>query len=254
MTARSLRSPAVLMAIYVAAFICGGPWLGSGSTAHRNAPQIAIAVLLAVFAARGSRSARVLMITYSVLGVFVVFVGSTLRGPSEPLAASFLALTCVLVQIGLLVSTPMYQRTRRGWSPGQFQAGQFLPWPKLWEVLASAAGGLVMALLPFSDGIRETACSAGGARSVQPCGAGGFGYPIAYRFAYNNLAPRGIDFAAFAMDLELWTLSILLVLYLLQVSRSRESADPDGRPAVEPIPDVRNSPTADSSTTHSTPA
>jgi hypothetical protein len=150
--ARSLRSPGALMTVYVAVFICGGPWIGSASAAGRNVPQIAIAVLLAVLAARGSRPARVLMITYTVLGAFAVFYGTTYWGASEPFAASSLTLTCALVQIGLLVSVPMYQRTRPDWSLGAFQSEQFLPWPKLWAVLASAAGGIGLALLPFSDG------------------------------------------------------------------------------------------------------
>ena len=233
--ARSFRSPAVLMTVYVVLFICAGPWLGSEGTAHRNVPQIAIAVLLAILAARGSRMARSLMITYSVLGVFAEFVSTTHWGASEPLAASFLTLTCILAQIGLLVSTPMYQRTRPGWSPGQPQAAPLLPWPKVWAVLATAAGGLAMALVPFSDGLRGTVCSAGGVRPV-PCEAAGFGYPIAYRFSYNNLAPRGFHIAAFAADWVLWSLAIFLVLYLLQLSRSRENSDPGKRPAVEPVP------------------
>jgi len=232
--ARSFRSPAVLMTVYVALFICGGPWLGT-STATRNGPQIAIAVLLAVLAARGSRTARVLMIIYSVLGAFAVFGSTAHWGPSEPLAAGSLALTCVLVQIGLLLSTPMYDRTRPEWPPGQLPAAPFLPWPKVWAVLVSAAGGFVMALVPFSDGLRETACSAGGVRPV-PCEAAGYGYPIAYKFLYNSLAPRGFHFAALAADWAIWSLGIFLVVYLVQLSRSRENPEPGQRPAAEPVP------------------
>jgi hypothetical protein len=118
------------MMLYVAAFICRGPWLGS-DTARRNVPQVVIAVLLAALAAWGSRSARMLVTTYSVLGVFAVFISSTHWGASAPVADGFLALTCALVQIGLLVSTPMYERTRPGWSPGQLQPDSWLPWPNL---------------------------------------------------------------------------------------------------------------------------
>lgn len=233
--ARIFRSPAVLMTVYVAVFSYSGPWLGSGSNAHRNAAQIGAAVLLAVLATRGSRLARVLMISYGLAGVFAVFFGSARWGAAEPFATNFLALGCALAQIGLLVSTPMYLRTRPGWSRGQLQADQLLPWPRLWVVTASTAGGLVMALLPFSDGLRETVCSAGGARPAS-CPAAGYGYPIAYRFATNDLAPRGIVTTAFAADFVLWSLLILLVLYLLQLSRSREIPAPRQRHAVEPAP------------------
>lgn len=172
------------------------------------------------------------MITYGILSASAVFYAATLWGASEPFATSLRILTCALVQIGLLVSAPVYERTRPGWSPGQY-TGEFLCWPRLWVVLASAAGGLVMTLLPFSDGQRPTVCSAAGARP-EPCGAFGFGYPIAYRFAYNNLGPRGIVIAAFTMDLALWGLAFLLVLYLLQLSRSREISDPGSWSAAQP--------------------
>jgi hypothetical protein len=233
--ARSLRSPAALMTAYVLLFVWGGPWLGSAGSASRNAPQIAIAVVLAIFAATGSRSARVVMITYSMVGVLAVFSGTTHSGVSKPLGTFLPALACALAQIGLLVSTPMYQRTRPGWTRGAVQPYPFLPWPKLWSVLAGAAGGLGLALVPFSDGLRETVCSAGG-RPPSPCPAAGFGYPIAYRYAWDNLAPRGINFAAFATDWALWGLSILLVLYLVQLNRSREYAHLDARPPAEPVP------------------
>jgi hypothetical protein len=234
--ARSLRSPAGLMTIYVVLFILGGPWLGPDGAAPRNVPQIAIAVFLAVLAARGIRPARVLMISYSILGAFSVFYGSTHWGASKPFAASFLALGCALAQLGLLVSSPMYQRSRPGWSAAQVRSSPFLPRPRLWVLLSSVAGGLVMALLPFSDGLRETVCPGNGAGSASSCWASGFGYPIAYRFAYNNLAPRGIAVAAWAADWALWSLSLLLVLYLVQLRKSRGTAGPGPRRIAEPVP------------------
>jgi hypothetical protein len=45
--ARGLRSPAVLMTVYVAVFLYAGPWLATtGDTPHRNVPEIAFGVLL----------------------------------------------------------------------------------------------------------------------------------------------------------------------------------------------------------------
>ena len=166
------------------------------------------------------------MITYSIVGVLAVFFGSAHLGPAKPLGTILLALTCMLAQIGLLVSSPMYQRTRPGESADQAQGDPFLPWPKMWSVLVGAVGGLAMALVPFSDGVRETLCSAGIGRPASPCQTAGFGYPIAYRFPRNNLAPRGINWAAFATDWALWGVSILLVIYLVQLDRSRDYPDP----------------------------
>lgn len=231
--ARCLRSPAVLMTIYVVLVWWDGPWLGTDNGAHRNGVQIIIAVVLAALAAKGSRAARVLMITYSIVGVAAVFFGGTHSGVSKPLGSFLLAMACVLAQIGLLVSSPMYQRTRPGWSRGQVHGDPFLPWPKLLPVLAGAAGGLVLALVPFSDGLRETVCMAGGGRPASPCWPAGYGYPIAYRYSWDNLAPRGTDLAVFATDWVLWTVSLLLVVYLVQLNRSREYAQ---LPTAEPVP------------------
>jgi hypothetical protein len=224
------------MTVYVALFSYGGPWLTAGSADHRSAGQIVIAIVLAVLAARGSRTARVLMITYSVMTAVALFSSTARWGPSRPFAASFLGLACAMLEIGLLVSTPMYQRTRPGWSPGQLQSDPFLPWPRWRALLAGAGGGVALALVPFSDGLRETLCPAGAVRAAQSCEAAGFGYPIAYRFGYDDLAPRGLDGAAFAADWALWGLSIVLVLYLLQLSRNRGEAGPDERPIMGPVP------------------
>jgi hypothetical protein len=132
--------------------------------------------------------------------VLATFFGSANLGPSKPLGGILLGLACFLAEIGLLASSPMYQRTRPGGSPSQVQDDPFLPWPKVWSVLAGAVSGLVMALVPFSDGERETYCSAGRVQPAQPCWTSGFGYPIAYRFPWDNLAPRGFSWGAFATD------------------------------------------------------
>jgi hypothetical protein len=234
---RSLRSPAVLMTAYIALFIWNGPWLGSGSPGQRNVFQILVAIVLAVFAARGSRAARVLMITYSIVGVLALFLGSAHQlPPAQPFGAILLALTSMLAQIGLLVSSPMYRRTRPGRSSDQVRGDPFLPWPNVWSVLAGTAGGLIMALVPFSDGGREALCSSGGGTPAGPCLAPGFGYPIAYRYASDSLAPPGISWAAFATDWALWAVSIALVIYLVRLNRSREPAEPGSPPAAEPVP------------------
>jgi hypothetical protein len=73
----------------------------------------------------------------------------------------------------------------------------------------------------------------GRGRPASPCWASGFGYPMAYRYSWDNLAPRGIDLAVFATDWALWGLSILLVVYLMQLNRACEYT---GLPPAEPVP------------------
>jgi len=232
---RILRSPALLMTAYIALFSWDGPWLASASyPAHRNDVQIVIAVLLAVFAARGSRPARVVMITYSIYGVLVLFVGTSHVNGSTLLGTILLALMCYVAEVGLLVSTPMYRRTRPEGARDEVAGKPFLPRPPVSVVLAGVIGGFAMALVPFSDGLRETVCSAGRGSPAGPCLAPGYGYPVAYRYPWHNLAPRGTSLAAFSTDWMLWGVSILLVTYLVQLNRSREYAELGEAPA-EPV-------------------
>jgi hypothetical protein len=61
----------------------------------------------------------------------------------------------------LLVSTPMYQRTRPGWSPGRFPPARFLPGPRRWAdgpILCQAVGGAFVEDDPADDAmLRVTA-------------------------------------------------------------------------------------------------
>ena len=231
--ARSLRSPAFLMTVYVAVVVFVGPWLSTGHTVHRNFPELLIAVVLATFAAHGNRAARVLMITYSCLGVFLVLFGSA----HGSLAAStrLVYLACYMLQVALLVSAPMYQRTRPGWALGRSQLAPWLPRPPRWALLASAAAGLGIILLPFQD-VRPIPCPPHvKVLAHTPCLATGTGNPTAYRWFsgyfqmhggnarwLNVAAPRGFQVAAFAADWALWSLGILLGLYLAWLCCRRE--------------------------------
>jgi len=135
------------MTAYVGLFLYAGPWAGTGGGSHRN---VIVAILLAVFASRGSRVARALMITYSVIGVLAMLIGSTSWWSTQAPALRFEYFVCYLLQICLLVSTPMYERTRPGWSPHRFPPTQFLPAPRIWMVLASTTIGLIITLLPLA--------------------------------------------------------------------------------------------------------
>ena len=240
---QGLRSPAVLMTVYVGLFLYAGPWLGTGSPPHRNVPQALVAVLLMVLACRGSRAARALMIIYSARGVLVELFGGT-HWWSAQVPGRIWYLACYMLQIGLLVSTPMHQRTRPGWWPGRIPPARFLPAPRLWAVMTGVAAGLVVTLLPLRR-FAVVACPPGRGLAAPParCLADGTGYPIAYRFDGGILtmhanrfhwlyviAPRGIRAAALASDWAMWSLSILLALYLALLSMRRDDAGPaDGR-------------------------
>ena len=115
---RWLRSPAVLMTAYVGLFLYAGPWVGPVGSAHRNWVQALVTVCLAYLACRGRRAARVLMIVYSMLGVLIMLFGSTSSWQPDPAAVRLGPFACYLAQVCLLVSAPMYERTRPSWSSG----------------------------------------------------------------------------------------------------------------------------------------
>lgn len=242
-----LRSPAVLMTVYVVVFVLAGPWIATGPSARRNLPEVVIAVVLAIFAALGIRAARVLMITYSALGVLIAIFGST-HASASPLPR-LLYVGCYTLQIVLLVSTPMYQRTRSG-SAGQSLAARWLPCPPIWTLLVSAGAGLGITLLDIEN-LRAIRCPAHvRVLARTPCLSDGTGYPIAYRWSggymqlfgngnvrwLNMAAPGGLQAAAFATDLALWSLAILLVLYLAWLNHRREYSDQPRQYGVELIP------------------
>jgi len=246
--ARWLRSPAVLMAAYAGISLYAGPWLGTGRAPHRSIVLVLAVVVLAGMVSQGSRAARVVLMFYSAAGVVIVLFGSASSWPAAQPAPRLGGLACYLAQICLLASEPVYQRTRPGWVPGRRPAGGFLPAPRPRAVLASAAAGLVITVLPAA-GLRPVACPPGhGPDGRGPCLAQGTGYPVAYRFTGGiaqihsgtfhwlfAAAPHGVPVLAFAADWALWSLSILLVPYLARLNIHREyravAPQPPGEPA-----------------------
>jgi hypothetical protein len=177
------------------------------------------------------------MIIYSAFGCFaMLFANPHVWSPPLP---RLLYMAAYAVQIGLLVSTPMYERTRPGWIPGP-SSGPWLPVPRLWLVLVSAAAGLGITLLRLGN-LRPIPCPAHvKVLAHLPCLAGGTGEPFAYRwFAgytqnlangstrwLNIAAPRGLQVLPFAMDWFMWCLAILLVFYCIGLNGSREPNPP----------------------------
>lgn len=223
------------MSAYVGLFLYAGPWVGPGGVAHRNWVEVLVAMCLAWLACRGSRAARVLLIAYSIFGVFIVLFGSTSSWSPDAAAVRLGLFACCLAQVCLLVSAPMYERTSPARSPDRLPPTQFLPAPRVWTVATSVVAGLIITLLPFANP-RAVACPPGHSAADGQCLAQGTGYPIAYRFDggiitmhagnvqwLNVAAPGGLQVIAFVTDWAMWSLSVALILYLvwLDIRRAR---------------------------------
>lgn len=159
---------------------------------------------------------------------------------------------CYVFQIALLVSTPMYLRTRPDPVPGRSR-DPWLPVPRVWALLVSAAGGLGITLLHLGNQ-RPIPCPAHVTLLVHtPCLAAGFGEPFAWTwfggYTQNTAdgmtrwlfvaTPNGVQAAPFAADWAMWCLAILLVFYLIGLNHSREYSGPPQRYAAGPAPPAR---------------
>jgi hypothetical protein len=243
-----LWSPALLMGVYLALFFVSvSPWLTLGNgTARVSVVQIIAAPVLAVLALRGSRVARVLMITYSLVGVWAALSANPSMWSAGAAALRFGLLACCLTQVCLLVSTPVYQRTRSGRSAEHRRLAGFLFAPPIWMVLVSVAAGIAVTLLPVA-GLRTVSCGSGHpAAGWGACLAQGTGTPFAYSYDSGILqmshdkvhwlfvaAPHAIQAAAFTTDCALWSVGIFLALYLLWLAIRRDDLIARTRPAAQ---------------------
>lgn len=123
---------------------------------------------------------------------------------------------------------------------------QLLPVPRMWMVLGSAAAGVLITLLPVW-GLRPFPCPPGHGPAGS-CLVHGTGYPIAYRFNLdiaqlnpsgfhwlNVPAPQGIQAVALVADIALWSLGVLLAVYLFCLPNDREPPVSQSRSVVSPI-------------------
>jgi hypothetical protein len=231
---------------YAVLFICVGPWftLGSG-TPHRGLLEVLVGLVLALLAASGSRFARMVLIVAALAALLAALL------EQQPLSASpgwwLVGCACYLTELCLLVSTPMYLRTRPAGSPRVYPLDRFLPRASLWLLPVGLVAGAVATVVPV-DNFRLVPfpCPAGQGAAGVPCLANGAGYPSAYRFDFSVLqmpagnvhwlsvlAPHGIQLAALASDWARWSLAFLIILYLGSLALRREIPPPP-RPALSP--------------------
>lgn len=177
---------------------------------------------------RGGHVSRILLILWS--GAGYAAVATTIARAWSPLAFGLLAAQAL--QIALLTSPAVYQRTRR---PGdqRFPVRDALPsWPPLWLALAGLFTGLVVTLLYLGNmGYTPIpGCGPPGAAALHQlpdrCFALAEGYPLRFLTADQNTPI--INTGALIKDWAQWSLVSFSSFYLLWLRR-----DP-GPPPPEP--------------------
>jgi hypothetical protein len=237
--ARTLR-PGVLMTAYLVLFLVAGPWPGAHgvpATAHALAHDASLSgLLVAVFLSwrvtRGSSFARGLLLAWTILGFAGTFLSQALQSGS--------LVPCWLLagsagQLALLLSAPVYDRTRK--DPLARYPGSVSPWPAppRWMLPAAAAAAAVCMPLglgsmgpppgPGCDTVSSLAAS---------CPPLGQGYPVHFLTAnpvlslqdgvrpfLSSLSGAVISTGALAEDLALWALAAFAAMYLLWLPQRR---------------------------------
>jgi hypothetical protein len=244
---RLIRNPAVLMAAYAGVFIAIGPWfvIGPGH-AQRDVLEIGIAAFLAWRVASGGATARGILIGYTILGMAAVLISASTADGSW---ARLGLLAAALVQLALLVSTPVWARTRPEGRPGP-PAAPLWPPLRLRTLFAGIGAGLILTLLPVGATRLQPILSCPALPGLVPareqahahCQQTVSGLPVAYRnWGIGNedlpggrsiglvLRP-GLRPSSFAIDWLLWGLAAFSVAYLVGVSGDRERSYHSARP------------------------
>jgi hypothetical protein len=228
------RRPGVLMTAYLALFLVVGPWPGAHgapATAHALAregslPGIAIAAFLAWQVSRGSAVARGFMLTWAMLGFAGTLMSPALR--SGRLVPAWLLAGCA-AQLALLLSTPIYDRTRK--DPLARYPGPVSLWPvpPRWMLPGAVATAMACMLLGLGNmGLAHPpGCGPAGCTLSQ-------GYPVHFLTAnpvlslqdgvgpfLSSLSGAAISSGALAEDLGLWTLAAFAAMYLLWIAQRR---------------------------------
>jgi hypothetical protein len=252
--ARFWRRPGTLMTAYVVLFLAAGPW-GDVSHASSHSPlwqapgaPALVAAFLAWRVTRGGWFSRGLIILYTVLGAFSLINSGSMRSGS---LASFGFLGIYAIQIGLLLSTPIYNRTRRTDDRDQAPVSRLWVPPPGWLLAAGAVIGLAVTLLYLGRESSEavpgcTSTGTGPAASAASCTTLAEGYPVHFLSTapFLSLDPgktvKVADISvfadpviykgAFALDFATWAVVSFLALYMLWLPSRRTAMSAVSRP------------------------
>jgi len=181
-----------------------------------------IAAFLAWRVTRGGWFSRGLIIVFTIGVIQHLLWGVDLT--SGGLVSLGLLAIC-LVQIALLVSTPIYERTRREWADRPPISARLWPTPPWWMAAAALAGGMLLTLLFLGSEDFQSVPCAPATPSAPParCETLAQGFPVHFLSAspsVNVAAPVIIKRAA-AEDLAVWTALSFAACYLIWLPSQR---------------------------------
>ena len=259
--AHAWRRPGVIMTAYLMLFLLAGPWpvhavpVTARALAHDVSPP-AVAALLSWWVARGGAVARGLILLWTAAGFATLFVSPAMRSGS---LVPFWLLVAYACQMALLVSTPVYDRTRK--DSARRHPGRAAVWlvPPAWLLAAAVVAGALCTVLFLGNmsvqpvpGCQRPGYLAPHAARLASCVALSQGFPVHYLSAVPTLAlDHGgkvtaanlslfanavIDKGAAAEDLAAWMLTAGTVMYALWLPFQRPAPSADAAQAVAKQP------------------
>jgi hypothetical protein len=238
--ARTLR-PGVLMTAYLVLFLVVGPWPnthGVPATAHALARDaslsgFAIAAFLSWRVTRGSSFARGLLLVWTILGFAGTFMSQAMQSGSLVPCWLFAG---AAGQLALLLSAPVYDRTRRDPADRYPAPWSLWPAPPHWMLPGAGAIAVVCVLLglgSMSPPVLGPGCGSAGSVAAS-CLTLSQGYPVHFLTAnpvlslqdgvrpfLSSLSGAVISSGALAEDLALFTLAAFAAMYLLWLPQRR---------------------------------
>jgi len=233
------NSPGQLLALYL---ILGVLALVVAAVSHPSlsvepdAPWLLVAVFLAWRVSRGARVSRVVLI----LAGMVLFAG-TASIHTRLWSYGVLALLAIYgMQIALLVSPVIYQRTRRNDQPDRVPTVMMRWTPPLWMPLSGLLAGLVATLLSLANMGEAAIPGCGPTRAAiaelpRRCFGLAQGYPVRFLTAYQG-TPL-IHKAGLVEDWAHWSIVSFAVFYILLLVHRRPEA-PCDQPVIAEDPAV----------------
>jgi hypothetical protein len=239
--ARIWRKPGVLMTAYLVLFVAVQAWATTRSPISASLQHVAdmgsvpIAAFLSWRVTRGGWFSRGLIIVFTLSLMQQLLWGADLK--SGGLVSLGLLGLC-LAQIALLVSTPVYERTRKDWADKPPSVARPWPIPRWWMAAVALAGGLLFTLLFLGSEDLWTVPCISAPRSASPaqCVAVAQGFPVHFLSAVSggNFSAPVIYKGAAAEDMAIWTVLSFAACYLLWLP-SRRPAEATSARVAAPI-------------------